>query len=970
MNLEDFLPTYPGYEMEPLFSIYKEELTSIIQRKKEFLELTLDESEPRPEKAGELLKHQLFLQRFMSGHTPYNGVLLWHSVGTGKTGSSIAIAEGLKHFNGSFQKTLILVRSTTFVRNFKNEIAYVMTDGEYLPKNLEKLTEGEKTRRINKLISDYYEFNTFQVFAKQYSSALDKQRFLQQYANRLIIIDEVHNIRKTKSGTYDAIHEFLHGVKDSKIVLLTATPIKDQASEFASVMNLILPEDKQLKTGSDFMTFYFKDWNLPLDQLLSIQIGNAKKNKLIESIKGRISYLQPTRSDVQVIEAGTQLPFSPFPQVECPMSEHQASLFLPHYNAETGKEEEDAEKEEEEEDEDGEDKASSLYKKSIQAAMCVSEGEKFSRKVVMDKLKAVKDSVSANPIEKYSNKLEVLKKYSCKYYYILQQLLSHPDHASFVYCTDIKDAGINALREILTQFGFNEVSAGDTLSTPSKRFAVITGKTVEGFTEFVLKEFNKSRNSTGDYIQLVIGSAAIGEGRSLLSVRDIFIVTPHWNLTDMDQAIGRGIRFGSHRYLPPIERKVTIHRLRAVTPDGKSIDDYITRVAYTKDVLSKKIEAIARTAAIDCDFNFKRNLQLAQDYSRQCLYQECDYKCAVPTTEEKPIEDTYNLFYTEKEYQAVKRILQEIFSKTFKYPIRDILSRPELQAYSSIVVLRSITSIVERRELFTNPLGFPNYLKERGDSLVLSHDAAAAADPAYDYDTKLGQLFPKIGFKEFLHNFILENLDDVLSTIESRLGEDSAKELFDSLPLDIRLELLRQCLPKKADDSPLVKFIQKRMISDYKQEEDTILIPKLQEEYSFDTGKWSFLGKIVDNQANIDFNERLEKNEIEYYGILEEGKFKIVSLGNRKGTVPTSLERELLGEIHASILRYYLSTLSDPDFKESVKEKGEKIAGESTKPPVIRTIQEMMTALNLILSRDEQEAFYQWRTNLKGGNPK
>lgn len=336
MNLEDFLPTYPSYEIEPLFSIYKEELTAVIQRKKEFLELTLDESEPRPEKSGELLKHQLFLRRFMSGHTPYNGILLWHSVGTGKTGSSIAIAEGLKHFNDSFQKTLILVRSTTFIRNFKNEIAYVMTDGEYLPKNIEKLTEGEKTRRINKLISDYYEFNTFQVFAKQYQASPDKQRFLQHYANRLIIIDEVHNIRKTKSGVYDAIHEFLHRVKDCKTILLTATPIKDQASEFASVMNLILPEEKQLKTGPDFMTLYFKDWNQPLDQLLSIQIPTAQKNRLIEAIKGRISYLQPTRSDVEVIEAGTQLPTSPFPQVECRMSTHQASLFLPQYTAEMG----------------------------------------------------------------------------------------------------------------------------------------------------------------------------------------------------------------------------------------------------------------------------------------------------------------------------------------------------------------------------------------------------------------------------------------------------------------------------------------------------------------------------------------------------------------------------------------------------------------------------------------------------------
>lgn len=388
-------------------------------------------------------------------------------------------------------------------------------------------------------------------------------------------------------------------------------------------------------------------------------------------------------------------------------------------------------------------------------------------------------------------------------------------------------------------------------------------------------------------------------------------------------------------------------------------------------MLSKKIEAIARTAAIDCDFNFKRNLQKSRDYSRQCLYQECDYKCSVPKDEdEKQIEDTYNLFYTEKEYQAVKTLLQEIFCKTFKCPIRDIISLPQLQVYSSIVVLRSITSIVERRELFTNPLGFPSYIKERGDLLVLSHDAAAAADPAYDYDTKIGQPFPKVGFKEFLNNFILENIDDFLSIIESRLGDESSKELLDSLPIQIKLELLRMCLPKKPEDSPLVKFIQKKLASEYKEEEDSVLITKLQEEYSFQTGKWTFLGKVVDQQANYEFNEKLEKNKITHYGILDEGKFKIVALGGKKGTVPTSLDRELIGDVHANILRYYLNTISDPDFRESVKEKAEKIASEPTKPPVIAAIREMMTALSLILSRDEQEAFFEWRTNLKGGNPK
>ena len=46
----------------------------------------------------EILPHQQFVRNFMSTETPYNSLLLFHELGTGKTCSAIGIAEEMRIF--------------------------------------------------------------------------------------------------------------------------------------------------------------------------------------------------------------------------------------------------------------------------------------------------------------------------------------------------------------------------------------------------------------------------------------------------------------------------------------------------------------------------------------------------------------------------------------------------------------------------------------------------------------------------------------------------------------------------------------------------------------------------------------------------------------------------------------------------------------------------------------------------------
>ena len=47
---------------------------------------------------------QKFIQKFMNHNTPYNGIFLWHGVGSGKTCTGITIAENFRNISINLQK--------------------------------------------------------------------------------------------------------------------------------------------------------------------------------------------------------------------------------------------------------------------------------------------------------------------------------------------------------------------------------------------------------------------------------------------------------------------------------------------------------------------------------------------------------------------------------------------------------------------------------------------------------------------------------------------------------------------------------------------------------------------------------------------------------------------------------------------------------------------------------------------------
>ena len=68
----------------------------------------------------ELAPHQKFLKNFLSMYTPYNGILLYHGLGTGKTCSAIGVAEETRKYLKfmGYNERIIIVASPNVQENF------------------------------------------------------------------------------------------------------------------------------------------------------------------------------------------------------------------------------------------------------------------------------------------------------------------------------------------------------------------------------------------------------------------------------------------------------------------------------------------------------------------------------------------------------------------------------------------------------------------------------------------------------------------------------------------------------------------------------------------------------------------------------------------------------------------------------------------------------------------------------------
>tara|TARA_B100000674_G_C37973440_1_gene978080 strand:+ start:623 stop:4348 length:3726 start_codon:yes stop_codon:yes gene_type:complete len=231
----------------------------------------------------QLTNIQKILKNFISPNTPYNGLLLFHGTGVGKTCTSITIAEQFKKYLKKLNKKIIVLLSPSIKDNFKKQIFDInklkkqkkIVKGEHINQctsntylndiDLEDFSDHDIVRKkINRLINSYYQFMGYQEFAnliekieedsikgyaKKYHDNQKKNALKKYFSDRVIIIDEAHRIRISddtqKKIAPPVIARIIKDADNIKLILLTATPMYNSPREIVWLVNLLLHNDNR-----------------------------------------------------------------------------------------------------------------------------------------------------------------------------------------------------------------------------------------------------------------------------------------------------------------------------------------------------------------------------------------------------------------------------------------------------------------------------------------------------------------------------------------------------------------------------------------------------------------------------------------------------------------------------------------------------------------------------------------------------
>jgi superfamily II DNA or RNA helicase len=167
-------------------------------------------------------KYQQLLRDYMQNNSPYRGVLLYHSLGSGKTCTAITIAENLKT-----ERNIVVMLPASLRTNFIEDGLLFCGDEKY------KLNSSN--------YRDKYSFISYNA-----NNTIQQLKKIGSLDNKVIIIEEVHNlISKMISGIIGIskqgleIYNYLMNAQNAKIVALSGTPIINDPFECAILFNIL-----------------------------------------------------------------------------------------------------------------------------------------------------------------------------------------------------------------------------------------------------------------------------------------------------------------------------------------------------------------------------------------------------------------------------------------------------------------------------------------------------------------------------------------------------------------------------------------------------------------------------------------------------------------------------------------------------------------------------------------------------------
>lgn len=558
----------------------------------------------------QLQVQQQFLKEYIKDNKDWRSLLLYHQIGSGKTCTAITLAETFMDMNPEFRVTVVLpARLRT---NFIDELVspcglerYVSNEdfAKYHASTTSSSTKAKIRKSFMEAISGRYDIMSYEKFKAIAHETKDLKKWARAFTkNRLIIIDEVHNLISDKydekkykeieststmnraKGANTILFKYMndHADPSCRMVYLTATPVFDNIMQFKELVSIMNPGAK-IKRGANI-------------------------SDVIDNLRGKVSFFPGTSPNAY--------PSVSFETHNVPLTKVQDHIIDYIITSQ--------------EDEANENKEAFMIKQRQASVAC------FPNKLPMSK-----------NIMKVAAKLPL---FAPKMVEAIKTIQANKGK-HVVYSTFI-GASLRILEEGLKKEGW--ISLSKVQKDPElwkeheyKVYALWDGSIKDNDKLFIKSTVNAKDNLDGRKVRVILGSPSIKEGVSFKHVQHLHLLDPVWNSSAKIQVEGRAIRFCSHIDIPKshpfLKRHVVVHIYKSVPrPDG-----LVTETADQKiydSIIPKKQEIIhAAEEALK---------KVAIDYF---LFRNMYRKQALPAPTPKPTLDRSNSLITLDENAAIRK---------------------------------------------------------------------------------------------------------------------------------------------------------------------------------------------------------------------------------------------------------------------------------------------------------------------------
>jgi len=824
-SILDFLPSYPDID-DP-------KLSYEILRRKEFYDLQLGHTEDIPTTTDTPLLTQKIESRAFNPHTPYPGEIIFAEPGTGKTCTTEFIINTF--LESPYFRALIISPGDVLLKNFAKDISKkcatskftVKFEGSILEKkrgsalskcekNLDKkacindlLKAGEEKASTKKVVKTY-DMKTFSEIFVAIRNMKDED-IKALYSHRIIFIDEAHLLRNeenAKEKYYDDLVRLVEVAEGIRLFSLTGTPIWDKTEDLASLVNLYLEEKDRLKTGAAFNKTYITKDN---------KINESAIPALRKAFHGRISFLRSLSSSAR----------KDFMGVTSPWMKHMA-IFPVAMSGFQNKITELLETEEKKLD-------TGLKSKSREASNFVGP----DYKIVKGKVEYITENEVVVPLygsEFYEKAItfnkdlksyvytspeylgiisDNLSEYSTKLSFIADYSDENPNEVMWIYNKSVK-TGSGVINDALILSALKKgkkprflwAKTIDELKRPSEvpKFIVISSEfgtfnNPEIITK-ALEIVSSPENKYGKLCKMVFGTKKSVLGLTIKNARCAIIKYPHWNTSEIDQALARTARVGSAaNFEDEKERYLKVFLLASVKEDDetginkgkgypknvafskdKTIDVIIYQTAERKDYISKQFYRLMKEGAWNCAVNYGRNVLVTDtEGSRFADYTTVNYRCEgfpeenidksgkvwkykIPSNQ--IIASNYNAFYgVNFELLENLRVLFRNYGCLKLEDVRKLVTAEEL------VLLGTLKYMIEKNLEIKDRFGFVRYLEEDSDIYFLkeSQNKTSFYDSYYTNNPIINE---PLKITDVVEHFQLEEDKTLVEKFCSKKGGD------------------------------------------------------------------------------------------------------------------------------------------------------------------------------------------------------